>query len=829
VFEVIWVRQLGLWVGHGAVAVSLVVAAFLLGLVLGNLVGARLADRGGDLVRVYAVLEAITGIAALVVSGALSQAAPLSTAVADHLPAVFSSLPVRVFVGFAVVLAPTTAMGATLPVLTRHLARTDNAVGAPLGTLYALNTLGAALGCALAGFWLLGRHGMLVTAAIASCTNLLVAVIADSLRGHDTAPTARAHDDRAATTDTRTLLIIATLTGFAAIACELLWLRVLHAFVKSSTYAFTLLLVVYLTGLVLGGSLYARRYATHPRPWALLADVQSLLAAATVASVALLGRAGTFASLIGTALGATAADDADLVHLALGAVVILAPATLMGVSFPLVAALGASHDPRGTGHGVGTLAAANTLGGALGSLATGLWLIPAVGTLRSFTLATIFSLVTSLAARARTAGGLVLRGDDGRTARLSLAVCLALALVPSDYLLRAVSSFPRARVLEVREGRDGTAAALGYDRATVCAVSSNHCRTRCTRNFSYAQLIFGTVSYASTIPPAKRYMRALAHLPMLQHSRNDRLNVVEVCFGTGTTAGAFAAHPSLRTLTLVDINRDVLGFARHFAESNHDVLRDPRVRVVIDDGRHHLATAQDRWDVVSLEPPPPTAEGAASLYTREFYVAARRAMTHDGIVAQWIPLDQQTADLNRAMLAAMLAEFRYVEVYIASREEGVILASNVSITPALDRWRARWQPPRVAASLAEVGFESPEALVATRVLDTAGVRRYVRGIAAMVDDLPAVEFYRGWPSSPFRVEEMFAMGTPAAPEGVSDVTVLARHTQSERLGMRAWERSIRGDLNGARAMVSEISTLTPTGYSEYLATLEFDCLNLDDP
>ncbi len=831
VFEVIWVRQLALWVGHGTVAVSLVVAAFLAGLVLGSIVGGWLADRGGRLVRVYAALEACTGVAAMAVSALLARAPALSAWVTEHGPALANALPSRVLASFVVVFAPTVAMGATLPVLARHFASAREHIGAPLGTLYALNTLGAASGCALAGFVLLGALGLLKTALVASCANLVVAAIAwtldDTVTSAEPSREARPKDARSERASSHaTLAAIAATTGFAAIACEVLWFRVLHAFVKSSTYAFTLLLVVYLLGLVLGGVAYARRLASQTSQWELLADVQSALAAATLVSVALLGRASSISAALSR--DAAAGDD-DLVHLTIGAVVILGPATLMGVSFPLVASIGV-REGRGVGSSVGALAAANTLGGALGSIVTGLALIPSIGTLRSFSIAASLSVLSSLLARARASGGVTLGGDAGRTARIAIVVAIALFAVPKDYLLRAVTTFPRARVLDAREGRDGTAAVLGYDRATVCAASRNRCRSRCARDFTYQQLLFGTVSYASTIPPAKRYMRALAHLPMLVHHDARGLDVAEVCFGTGTTAGAFTAHASLTSLTIVDINRDVFGFARYFAASNRGVLNDPRVRAVVEDGRHHLATAGNAWDVVSLEPPPPTAEGAALLYTREFYVAARRRLRPGGVVAQWIPFDQQTADLDRAMLAAMASVFREIEVYVPSREEGVVLASDASLSPDIPRWRSRWTSA-VAESLADVGFSSPESLAATRVLDSDGVRAWLRHAEPMSDDLPSVEFYRTYPGAPFRIASMLALA-PAEAVGDSAVSraLTEHHTRVERAGMKAWERSITGDLAGARALVATMLRADPAGtYTRYLSDLEYDCLNLDDP
>jgi len=826
VFEVIWVKLLGLWTGQSTLAVSLVVAAFLLGLMLGSLAGGRLADRAREALRLYALLEAVTGLTALAVSLALARAG----AWGEHLAL---SLGARVAVAFVLLLVPTAAMGATLPVLTRALAREGRGVGRSFATLYALNTLGAALGCALAGFVAIGAIGLLRTSLIAAAANLAVALGAYGLTSppHPPSPCQErgefeAHDathdgaDRTPPSPDRERGVrgvrsLAFVTGFVAIGCEVLWFRVLRSFVKSSTYSFTLMLVVYLAGLVCGGALHARRLASRERPWALFADVQSYLAVAVVLSVALLGRAANLGAFFAKLAGGFAGGDADAVHVLVAAAVIVLPTTLMGASLPVLASL-AAEGARGdeVGRRVGSVTAANTLGGVAGSLVTGLALLPWLGAQRSFALAVAATLAVSLVAQQRASGKVSLTGDEGRTARIAVAVALVLALTPGDYLVRAVTRFPLARVLDVREGRDGTALVLGYTRETVCG-ASRACRERCPREFAYQQLVFGTVSYASTIPPARRYMRALAHLPMLQHSARAS-RVLEICFGTGTTAGAFTTHDALRALTLVDINRDVFGFARHFGESNLGVARDPRVRRVIEDGRHFLATTGERFDVISLEPPPPTAEGAATLYTREFYVLARKRLRPGGILAQWIPLDQQTGDLNRALLASALAEFAEVEVYIPSRVEAVVLASDRALTPDLARWRARWESPRVAENLADVGFTTPESLAATRVLDTRGARRWAANAAPMVDDLPAVEYYRSRPGEAFRVETMFLYAVPETP--------LAR---VERTGMRAWERSLTGDREGARALVASMRAETgPNVYVDYLGDLEYGCLDV---
>lgn len=803
--EVVWLRQLGLLVGHGAVAMSVVVAAYLLGMLLGAWQGGRLADRAPNALRLYAALEALAALSALGVTLALTRSADVAQALGPQ----GDPLVVRGALAFAALLLPTAAMGATTPALTRHLTARGGDRGTSFAGLYALNTLGAAAGCALAGFVLLGRVGLVRTALVAVAAQLVAALSALALSRRE-AVVARV-DPLAVTAEIpRAGLLLAALSGFAALLAEALWFRVLRAFVKSSTYAFSLLLTVYLLGVVLGGIAVIRR-APPLRPWRATAALFATLAASVVTSVAVLGRAGTLSHW----MGGSAAGDADLAHVALGVAVLGVPTALMGAAWPRVVDAATRHlAPAQTGAAVGALAAWNTLGGALGVLLGPLLLVPSLGVLGAFGAAVLtYALAALLAARAD--GRATLRGDDGFAPRVALLSLLAFALVPGGYLRDAVTRFPRARVLAVHEGRDGTAAVLHYDRETVCGASRNHCATRCSGDFGWRQLIFGTVSYASTIPPARRYMRALAHLPML--SGGDAVDALQICFGTGTTAAAFASHPTLRSLTVVDINPDVFDLARHFEGAHRGVLRDPRVRTRVDDGRRFLASTAARFDLISLEPPPPTADGAEVLYTAEFYDAARARLRPGGVVVQWIPLDQQADSLNRAMMAAITTRFRHVQLWIPARNEGVVLASDRPLDES--RWSARWRG-LVAEELREAGFAGPDALRGTLVLDDPAVRAWVGATPPMRDDLPAVAFYRAARDRVFHLDDVLRhAGEPGD-----------RWARAERLAMRAWDRSLRGDRAGAQALVAEARGLVPDdAWWRYLATLEYGCLDLDDP
>lgn len=814
VFEVIWVRSLGLWVGQTTIAVSLVVASFLAGLVAGSWYGGRLADRTARPLRLYGLLEVSIGVTALLITLVLGR---LSTM---PLPAVLDSRFVRIALSFAMLFPPTFAMGATLPVLTRFITKDIAHVGRSFGTLYAVNTLGAAFGCGLAGFFLIGAVGILRTALVAVALNCAVGIAAIAWDSGLTPAPAEPEQKKTEPAPKTTLTLlhgIAFATGFASIACEVLWFRVLRSFVESSTYAFTLLLVTFLVGLVAGGAIYARRLASQPNQRSLLSDIQVLLAFSGLTSIAALGAGGNIFSVIATPSG----KHWELAHVVLAVLVIFIPAMLMGVSYPLVAQLG-SRDLARLGRSVGGLAAANTIGGVIASLGTGLWFIPLLGTQKCLAIAFGINLAIAIAT-----------GAGVRRRIVAPAVFAACAvLLPRNYLIDAIATNARADRLAVNEGRDGTLQVYGFTRPSVCR-AWNDCAEHCRTEFEYQTLKFGSMSYASTLYGARRYMRSQAHLAMM--FRPEATRALEVCFGTGTTAASFAAYPKLQNLTIVDINADVFAAAHLFRESNLDILSDPRVHPVVEDGRHFLAMSGAQFDVISFEPPPPIAEGAASLYTTEFYVLAHRRLAAGGILAQWIPFAQQNEIVNRGLLQAMLEVFKEVHVYLPSRLEGVVLASDQPMTADLFAWQAVIDAnSKLRENLDDVSLGTPEALIGNLVLDTEGVRRWIAGAPAVTDDLPAVEYFRSRGGPEYSIETMLKIATdPATIARNMDVeraTRLARETAAVRRQMRAEEAHLAGRLPEARELARQARVILGSSnrYAAYLTDLELDCLEPGD-
>lgn len=812
VFEVLWIRSLGLWVGQTSIAVSLVVAGFLTGLVLGSWYGGKLADRTRRPLRLYGMLEVGIGITAFLITLLLARLAMMD------LPGWLDSRFIRILLSFFMLLAPTFAMGATLPVLTRFVTRDIAHLGKSFGTLYAVNTFGACFGCGLAGFVLIGAIGVFKTSLVAVAINLAVgmsAIVWD--RGTIDHPAAPEPDKDAAPVVIGRLHAVAFATGFASIACEVLWFRVLRSFLESSTYAFTLLLVTFLAGLVAGGALYARKLASRENQCALLSDVQALLAFSGLTSIGALGASGTlFFSIAGDT-----GKNWNLANIVVAVVVIFIPAMLMGVSYPLVARLGSS-DMSKLGRSVGGLAAANTIGGVFGSLLVGLWLIPLLGTQLCLLLAFAVNLFIS-----------ALYADlPRRKFVVPAAFAICAFLIPRGYLVDAMASNARADRLRVKEGRDGTLKVYEFTRATLCR-GWKDCDAHCKFDFKYQTLKFGSMSYASTLWSARRYMRAQAHLSML--FRPNATRALEVCFGTGTTAYAFATYPNLQSLTIVDINADVFDAAPLFRDSNFDILKDTRVHPVMEDGRHFLATAHQQFDIISFEPPPPIAEGAASLYTTEFYELAKRRLGPDGILAQWIPFIQQNDIVNRGLLRAMLDVYKEVHVYAPSRLEGVILASDQPMKADLAAWQKIIEAnPKIRANLDDVSLGTPEALIGSLILDTEGVRRWVAGAPAVTDDLPAVEYFRSRGGPEYSIETMLAVATDPKMIAIGvegeRADRLEREMRAVRLQMQAEQAIYENDLARAQKAAKDARDILGKDnfYADAFSDIELDCLSPGD-
>lgn len=718
IFQTLWFRAAGLSLGNGIWASSIVLSAFMAGLALGNGLAARGADRVRRAARWYAGLELAIGISGFAVVVGLPLLTELLRPALVALRASAALDPFRLAVAFAVLTIPTTAMGATLPVLVKASFRHDPQFARVLGRLYGWNTAGAVIGALAGESLLLALLGVRGTAAVALGVNVLAAGGALALAGasapaRPTGPPAPAGPSRVAAV--ARLLAAGFLSGAIFLALEVVWFRFLALFVYGTSLVFAVLLATVLSGIALGGLSAARWLRDGRRAAPALPSLALASACATLLGYASYG--GVLRAFLEPGYAAAA-----VWHVALLAAPLLLPvAWLSGLLFT---ALGeaAREQLGGEARPTGLLTLANTLGGATGSLLAGFVLLPHVGMERSFLLlASAYLLIAALTwpgARSRRLAPAVLA-----SAFAVLFVVFPSGALRDRYLLHPTRPFdePGARIAAVREGILQTIVLMRTER------------------FGHAlhhRMFTDGFSMSATTPQSRRYMKAYVYLPVAIHPELRRALLIS--YGVGSTAKALTDTRSLEQIDVVDISPDVLATsALIFPQREEDPLADPRVRVHVEDGRFFLQTTDRRYDLITSEPPPPKYVGVVSLYSREYFEMIHARLAEGGLATYWLPVHNLSESDALAIIRAFCEPFPNCTLWSGAGMDWMLVGARGEVAPVdAEHFSRQWRDPRVAPELRALGFEAPAFLGATFLAGSETLHQWTRDVEPVVDDFP---------------------------------------------------------------------------------------------
>ena len=662
VYEVLWLKELGLLFGSTAYAASTTLAVFFLGLAIGGAVFGRWSPRLRSPLRAYAWLElgiaASAGLYFLLLAVYFQLYAPLYDALAGR-PAAFNAA--RVALATLLLLPPATLMGGTLPVLAQHLVRQPHELGRTGSFLYAVNTLGAAVGAFLAGFVLPPALGFDRAYLLAMAVNAVVAGLAWRLAGADEPRGAPARDvsaprGRSSHRDQRSprerpaapapatggaagsawlLATVAGLSGAFALGLEVLWTRMFAQVLQNSVYTFSIILVVFLAALAAGSAIANRLCRLRAAPaqvlWLLLTLSGLGVAATPFAFHALTAGLSSLATGDGWVLYVLSIFGNTMLLL-------FVPATLLGSVFPylLRAAQGSQAAP---GAIIGRLGALNTSGGVVGSLSAGFVLLGTVGLWNSVRLFAAGYLLLALL--------VCLRGARTRAAPLLPAAVAIGVLV----LLGTVFDTSRLTLVSVDRERGEEVLATWEGPDGVVAVVERPGSRRIKVNNFYT--LGGTAS------AEQEQNQAL--LPLMTHPRPGAVFVLGL--GTGITAGSVLRHPVERLL-VCEIAPDVVAAAAaHFEAPSGGLFSDPRATVRACDARNHLLGTTERFDVIIADLFVPWRAGIGNLYSREHFDAARARLAAGGLFVQWLPLYQLSRREFEVVARTMLAVFEQVTLW----------------------------------------------------------------------------------------------------------------------------------------------------------------------
>ena len=755
VYELLWVRVLYQTFGSTIQSVTTVVAAYMGGLGLGAWLLGRRADRHERPAALYGWLEIAIGLFGLAspLVLALAHRIYVGTAAALALDGA-ASVALRFALAGAVLLIPTTLMGGTLPVLTRAFTGADRAeLQRSLGLLYGLNTLGAVVGTALAGFFLIEFIGVRASLWGTAAVNLALGTGAIALaRRQAIAPPTpgfpdpgRQPGENAGSTLRRAAVVLLGLTAFAALLDEIAWTRVLVMIVGGSTYAFTLVLLVFLLGIGIGSALVARRGAVPSETAAAAAGAQALTAAGAGLLFLIFGLLPRYIIAVFQMPSLGATERLLAMGLAVGAVVLI-PAIGMGMTFPLLTDLVAESDAAGGGE-VGRAYAINTVGSIVGAVLTGFVLVVTLGTDLTLRLGLLVNVGAALALAGLAARGIAegsvehrrLRGrvlGAGALASLALVVALAaprwstrlIDLGPSIYArgpmdARAVTEFLAhrgSRQLAYAEGWNATVSV--WEGVTGRALKVNGKADASDYGDMDTQIIAGLAPVAARPQPRAAFV---------------------VGYGSGVTARVLADIPGMQRVRVVEIEPAVLEMDRFFLHVNDTALARPNVSVIVDDARSALQIDPTRYDIVVSEPSNPWLAGVATLYTPEFFRVVRSRLADDGVFCQWVQLYQLPLPVVAGIVRNVRAVFPHVQLWFGAPGDVMVLGSPRPLR--YDRaWLSRLVGTRgalVVLGREYLGVDQPEDYFGHFLLGEAGVTRLLERPAIVHrDDRPRLEF-----------------------------------------------------------------------------------------
>jgi spermidine synthase len=623
IYQVVWVRMLTRYLGSTTSATATVLCVFMGGLAAGAYGGGRFADKIRRLLLGYVVLEIGIALTALLASFAvISLLGNFYVSFHD----LFGDNPVlliavRVFLSMACLFLPSALMGATLPFLTAYITNQNYFFQKGLGRLYSINTFGAVLGVIITGFFLLGAVGESSSLYIAALLNLLAAVIVYRLHlgskmEIDALPVA---------TDVRKEPVVPAaypplirycariaifISGFTALAYEILWTRFLLLPLRTSIYAFSFMLGLFLVGIAFGSWLSTRSQAAGERPVAVFALLEILIGFLTLAGML------TFSFLGQKTAGFTIDFYMGVVT---SMVMVLPVAVAFGWQFP-VAVRCCVADSYSPGKATGWAYSANTFGAILGSILAGFFMIPIYGTAGSMVLLAILNVVI----------GTVLLWLSPVRERQKLfpivsfmVVCIAVMAFKAGNPYRDVMNERVRRYL----GANAQMYAFyeGVAGTTVPAGSPENPLAR--------HLFVNGHGMTALISETK----LMAYLPL--ELAEDPRRMLVVCFGMGTTLRSASKYPYAKIdIDAVDIIPKVYNSFGYFHNDAQHIKSLPNIHLYSDDGRNYLLVHKNLYDVITIDPAPPVhSAGTVNLYTREFLELCKSRLTASGVVCLWLP------------------------------------------------------------------------------------------------------------------------------------------------------------------------------------------------
>ena len=736
IYESIWSHYLKLFLGHAAYAQSLVLIIFMGGMAAGSFIASRFSHRSKSPILIYAAVEAIVGLAALIFHNAFTGV--VDVVYSSLLPAIGSPMlgaTVKWFAASILIIPQSVLLGMTFPLMSAGIVRRfPDTPGGSIAMLYFTNSIGAAIGVLASGFWLIKVLGLPGTILTAGLLNLALALFVWVLVRLDPKPDSPALPMEKASESTlsmRGLFIVAAfITGAASFIYEISWIRMLSLVLGATTHSFELMLSAFITGLAFGGLWIKRRIDRVADPVRFSAYVQLIMGVCALLTIPVYILSYDWMTGLLSALQRNDAGFAgfNLASHAIALAVMLPTTFMAGMTLPLFTYV---LIKKGDGEAsIGRIYAANTLGAIVGVIFAvhiglpqlGLKNLIVVGAALDIGLAIVLLQRAQRSPRYRF--GLVTASVVGVAA---LVVTLGGVDVDKRLLMSGVyrgGDKNMAMQDEVLFYRDGKTASVSLRKSPQgligLATNGKPDASIETRPGVPPSIDEVTMTLAGTLP--------FAFNP-------DARNIANIGMGSGQTTHVLLGNDRVEAVDTIEIEVEMQRASLGFGEAVARAHNDPRSRIFIEDAKTYFSLHNSVYDIIIAEPSNPWVSGVASLFSTEFYATVMNHLEDDGLFVQWIQLYEFSDDLAESILKALSENFSDYAIYAADNVDLLIVARKSGELPAPD-WSIL-QTGKLRDALARVGVNTAADLEIRKV----GERRTLVPYLDLVDTPTNSDYY----------------------------------------------------------------------------------------
>ncbi|MCX7957944.1 MAG: fused MFS/spermidine synthase [Deltaproteobacteria bacterium] len=756
IYQVVWSKYFNLFLGITSYSVAILLATFMGGLALGNHIFGKFADKSKNPLRLYAYLELGIGITCALFPLYFDGLFNLYFTVAKgSIPNSPGNLLLKIAFSIITILLPTTLMGGTLPVMSKFIIKQISDVGAKVGLLYFLNTVGAILGTLIGGYFIIHTLGVDFSMQLSSFVNIAIGITTYYLSKNITGEFSVSQNDTEGIRDdagheitypdykVKIVLIMIGISGFVSMLYEVVWTRMLALIIGSAVQSFAIMLFTFITGIAAGSYIIHKVLSKRINHLLWFAIIELLIAISIIAVLPLYMRLPYYFNIIGSSIPKTESMFLfyEVTKIIICFIVMFLPTLFIGMTLPIASHIN-TKSISNLGIGVGDTFSVNTLGNLLGSLFAGFLLLPVFGMENSMKTGIIINLLTGVVLLTITE---LKKAHKITLTIISVFISVFIVyyqFIDKEYIQRG-SFRIRNRVAKTFEefiNNKNRENLLFYKegKGSLVSVTKNKRGTLILR-------INGKPDASSEYDMPTQLWSGL--LGVILHNNPEDIFVLGM--GSGVTAGVAAINNEVKNVELLEVSKEVIEAGKLFKDVNFDVLNNRKVKVINSDGREYLRLNPDKkYDIIISEPSNPWIAGLASLFTIQYFEEVKSHLKDNGIFIQWFQAYETNDRIVNIMFNTIGNVFRYSYVFAPATLDFLIVASEKPLNLNKQRIYEKFSDPIFSSAIKDknsIGI--PDTIGEFASINLIGEKRfrtyYGRGDNELVvneDKFPIIEY-----------------------------------------------------------------------------------------